>query len=46
MKCSICNEEKASTCDRPITLGGPKQAQTQRICDDCYAEKFADKEEK
>jgi hypothetical protein len=36
MKCSICNEEEISTCERPITLGGPGVAKTQPICDKCY----------
>ena len=38
MKCSLCGEEEPSTCERPITLGNPGQAQTQAICDKCYDE--------
>ena len=46
MKCSICGEDKASTYDRPITLGGLGQAKTKPICDECYLKKFTDKNEK
>lgn len=35
MKCSVCGEDKASSCLRPITLGGLGQAETAPICDDC-----------
>lgn len=36
MECSVCGKEEPSTCERPVTFGGPGEAQTQPICDSCY----------
>ena len=45
MKCSICGGNEASTYERPITLNTPGQAQTQPICDECYAKKHTDEKD-
>lgn len=45
MKCSICGKEKASVCERPITMGGPGKAETQPICHECHSERHSDKKE-
>ena len=36
MNCSMCEKDEPSTCNRPITMGGLGEAETQPICDKCY----------
>lgn len=37
MKCSVCEDDKPSSTERPIALGNPGKTPTVPICDKCYS---------